>query len=135
MNKIIITGRLGAKPELKTGGNGSEYTTISVAVDRRKEKDKDRVTDWFYCTGFGKMAVFITTYFNKGDGIEISGRMENDRYKDKEGHSRDSWKVIIENVEFAKGGSKAGNNATGTPEPAPAPVEGFTPLNEDEVPF
>ena len=133
MNKIIITGRLGKKPELKTGGNGNEYTTVSVAVDRRKEKDKDRVTDWFYCTAFGKLAVFITTYFNKGDGIEISGRMENDRYKDKDGNNRDSWKVMIENAEFAKGGSKSGNNAAETP--AAAPVEGFTPLNEDDVPF
>ena len=133
MNKIIITGRLGQKPELKTSGTGNEYTTISVAVDRRKEKDKDRVTDWFYCTAFREKAVFITTYFNKGDGIEIFGRMENDLYKDKDGNNRDSWKVMIENAEFPKGGSKSGNNATETP--AAAPVEGYTPLNEDDVPF
>lgn len=133
MNKIMITGRLGADPELKTGKTGNEYTIFSVAVDRRKEKDKDKVTDWFYCSAFGKLAVFITTYFHKGDGIEICGRMENDRYKDRDGNNRDSWKLMIENAEFAKGGSKSGNNATETP--AAAPVEGYTPLNEDEIPF
>ena len=133
MNKIIITGRLGADPELKTSGSGNEYTNFSVAVDRRKEKDKERKTDWFYCAAFGKLAVFITTHFKKGDGIELSGRMENDRYKDKDGNNRDRWKLMIENAEFAKGGSKAGNDATD--QPATAPVEGFTPVNEDEIPF
>ncbi len=133
MNKIIITGRLGADPELKTSGSGTEYTNFSVAVDRRKEKDKERKTDWFYCAAFGKLAVFITTYFKKGDGIELSGRMENDRYKDKDGNNRDSWKLMIENAEFTKGGSKAGNDATD--QPATAPVEGFAPVNEDEIPF
>lgn len=133
MNKIIITGRLGADPELKTSGSGNEYTNFSVAVDRRREKDKDRVTDWFYCAAFGKLAVFITTYFKKGDGIELSGRMENDRYEDKEGKTRDSWKLMIENAEFAKGSSKSGNNAAETP--AAATVEGFVPLNEDAIPF
>ena len=133
MNKTIITGRLGVDPELKTSGSGTEYTNFSVAVDRRKEKEKERVTDWFHCAAFGKQAVFITTYFKKGAGNEIIGRMENDRYKDKDGNNRDSWKLMIENAEFAKGGSKAGNNATD--QPAAAPVEGFTPVNEDEIPF
>ena len=46
MNKIIIKGRLTRDPELKTGANGNEYCKFTVAVDRRKIKDKDREADF-----------------------------------------------------------------------------------------
>lgn len=131
MNCILISGRLGQNPELKTGANGTEYTTISVAVDRRKEKDKERVTDWFYCTAFGKMAVFVTTYFHKGDGIELRGRMENSPFEDKEGHKRDSWKIMIEHAEFPKGKNTQAEEKS----PANQTIEGFTPVSEDDIPF
>ncbi len=132
MNKTIITGRLGVDPELKTSGSGTEYTNFSVAVDRRKEKDKERVTDWFHCAAFGKQAVFITTYFKKGDGIEIIGRMENSPYKDKEtDKTRDSWQLVTEVVEFPKGGGKSGTAQAS----APAPVEGFSQIREEDIPF
>ena len=42
MNKIIIKGRLVRDPELKTGANGTEFCKFTVAVDRRKIKDKEQ---------------------------------------------------------------------------------------------
>lgn len=133
MNKIFITGRLGKDPELKTGGNGTEYTNFSLAVDRRKSKDEERKTDWFRCVAFGKMAAFITTYFHKGDGMEIIGRMENDAYKDKETDKLiDSWKCTVENVEFPKGKTAQADDKTAANQ---AP-EGYEPiLDADSVPF
>ena len=132
MNKIIITGRLGKDPELKTGSSGAEYTNFSLAVDRRREKDGERKTDWFRCVAFGKMAVFITTYFHKGDGMELSGRMENDVYKDKDSDKLvDSWKLVIENVEFPKGKNAQAEDKT----PANRPPEGFQEMSADDCPF
>ena len=132
MNRTFITGRLGRDPELKTGATGAEYCTYSVAVDRRKAKDdEEKKTDWFRCVAFGKTAVFIDKYFKKGDGIEIIGRMENSPYKDKDTDKlRDSWQLVTEGVEFPKGGKSAPTQAQN-----PAPVEGFTQLNDDDIPF
>lgn len=132
MNRTFITGRLGRDPELKTGATGAEYCTYSVAVDRRKAKDdEEKKTDWFRCVAFGKTAVFIDKYFKKGDGIEIIGHMENSPYKDKDTDKlRDSWQLVTEVVEFPKGGKSAPAQAQ-----SPAPVEGFTQLNDDDIPF
>lgn len=132
MNRIIITGRLGKDPELKTGASGNEYTQFSVAVDRRKAKDgEEKKTDWFRCTAFGKTAAFIEKYFKKGDGIEIQGRMENDPFEDKDtGKKRDSWQLMVELVEFPKG--KGSGEATGDKS---SPVEGFEPIDESSIPF
>lgn len=133
MNHIIITGRLGRDPELKTGGNGTEYSQFSVAVDRRKtDKDQEKKTDWFRCVAFGKTAVFIDKYFKKGDGIELDGRMENSPYKDKDtDKNRDSWQLMVERVEFPKG---KGGEGSGSSESS-APVAGFSNINEDDIPF
>lgn len=131
MNTILITGRLGKDPDLKTAQNGTEYTNISVAVDRRKKQDEERKTDWFRCTAFGKTAVFITTYLRKGDNIIISGSMENDPYKDKETDKlRDSWQIKIQRAESPKASKTQEDNATSA-----APTEGYEPLSDDDVPF
>ena len=47
LNKIILQGRLGANPELKTTPNGVEVATVNLAVDRdRKDANGERQTDW-----------------------------------------------------------------------------------------
>lgn len=129
MNSIIISGRLGRDPELKTGQTGAEYCQFSVAVDRRKTKNnEDRQTDWFRCVAFNATAAFIEKYFKKGDGIEIKGRMENSPYKDKDtDKTRDGWQLMVEVVEFPKA---KGNNAQGA-----APVDGFSQIDDSEIPF
>lgn len=126
MNRTIITGRIGSEIELKTGQGGTEYAKIRVAVNRRKKKDeKESKTDWFNVALFGKTAVFVQTYFHKGDGIEVEGRMENNQY-DKDGQKRDWWELVAENVEFPKAsGKKDGTKA----EPQPD----FIPDND--IPF
>ena len=130
MNLVMLSGRLVRDVETRDAASGGKYYTFTIAVDGR---GKDSEASFFDCTAFGKVGEFVEKWFSKGDGIELSGRMENDRYKDKDGNNRDSWKLMIENAEFTKGGSKAGNDATD--QPATAPVEGFTPVNEDEIPF
>lgn len=113
MNKIIITGRITHDIELKTGASGTEYANFSVAVDRsRKDKDGNKQTDFFNCSVFGKQAAFVQTYFKKGDGINIEGRMESRKYE-KDGDSRTAWGVTVENVEFPHGKGKGGSGDVG----------------------
>lgn len=134
MNRIIITGRLGHTPELKTAKNGKEYTKITVAVNRIAAKDQPKLTDWFNVTVFGVTAAFVCKYFQKGDGIMVEGRMEDSPYKpegsDKQVHS---WNLIAERVEFGSGKGRAdGNNQSADDSQAP---EGFTQINDEDIPF
>lgn len=111
MNSIIITGRITHDIELKTSAAGTEYTNFSVAVDRRrKDKDGNKQTDFFKVSVFGKSAVFCQTYFHKGDGINVQGRMESDRYANKDGVEVTGWTLMAENVEFPHGKSKASSD-------------------------
>lgn len=111
MNKIIISGRLTKDPDLRNTGSGMEVCNITVAVDRRHKKGEDRQADFVDCVAWGKSAAFLLSYFHKGDGIVIDGRLESRKWKDKDGNNRVSWEVQIENMEFPVGGKGSGGAA------------------------
>ena len=60
-----------------------------------------------YAERFGKTGAFVEKYFAKGDGIEIIGRMESDKYTDKENKTRTTWGVSVDEVYFPLGKGKA----------------------------
>ena len=101
MNKWIGMGRITRDLKLESSGNGVEYCRFSVAVDRNYKKEgAEKQTDFVDCTAFGRQAAFIQKYFGKGDGIAIEGRLESDKYVDKDGNNRVSWKIMVDRVEF-----------------------------------
>ena len=131
LNVVILSGRLGKDPELKTGSSGAEYANFSLAVNRLKEKGKEGKTDWVRCTAFGKNAVFLTTYFKKGDGIILTGRLENDPYEDKDGNKHDGSKIMIDRLFFSPGKNAREDNKPA----ANQAFEGFSQVSGDEIPF
>ena len=78
---------------------------FTVAVDRRVAKNAEKITDYFDCTAWEKSGVFVNTYFHKGDGITVDGKMESRKYEDKNGNKRVAWGIRVDNVEFAIGKS------------------------------
>ena len=123
MNKIILAGRLTRAAELKVGNSGSEYCKFTIAVDRSRTKDNEKKTDFFDCTAFGKTGAFVEKYFAKGDGIELIGRMESDKYTDKENKTRTTWGVSVEEVYFPLGKGKADRTEETPSEPSAAEAE------------
>ena len=124
MNSIKIQGRLTKDPEQKVGSSGAEYCKFTVAVDRKRSKEK--AVDFFDCTAFQQTGAFVAKYFAKGDGIIVSGRMESDKFTDKEGMKRTTWGITVEDVEFPLGKGKAESSSTAPSEAA---------ANDGDLPF
>lgn len=133
MNKQIITGRLTRDPELTTLSTGTEKCRFSVAVDRRRQKDKEKETDFFDCAAFGKLATFVDQWFHKGSPITVIGRMESYR-TEKDGVKVTYWTLNADEVEFQMGDS---GNQGGGQAPAEKKDEqtGFTEVSTSELPF
>ena len=131
MNKIIIKGRLTRDPEMKTGANGTEFCKFTVAVDRRKIKDKEQETDFFDCTAFGNTGAAIGKYMNKGREILVEGRMESSK-TEKDGQKRTWWGVVVDTFEFC--GSR-GDQQASAPAPAIDAQSGMEQVNTDDLPF
>lgn len=95
MNKVILTGRLVAEPNYTVTNNQTEVVKFCVAVNRIKDG-----VDFIDCTAWRKTANFVYCYFHKGDGITLEGRLESQKWEDKNGQKRTSWFVTVDHVEF-----------------------------------
>jgi single-strand DNA-binding protein len=96
MNQVNISGRLGNTPELKQTTGGHQVTTFSVAVYNGKDKD----SIWVPVVAFNKVAEFIATYLQKGDPVEIAGKMRENKYTDRDGNTRSRLEVEARDASF-----------------------------------
>lgn len=101
MNKVVLIGRITKDPELRfIPGSGAAVCTFSIAVDRRKVKDKEQVTDFFKIVVWGKQGENVANYMSKGKLIGISGRIENRSYEGNDGVKRYVTEIVAEEVQF-----------------------------------
>ena len=114
-NQALFSGRLTADPELKLTQSGLHYTRFTVAVDRRKGKDAEPVTDFLPVTAWRERADFVTTYFKKGSPIFVTCTAQSDSYEDKDGNKRSSISFVADDVRFVESKSGSGSSA-----PSPA---------------
>ena len=112
MNIAIVDGRFVRDPELKTGASGKEFCKFTIASDRKKDKDGNKVSDFIDCTAFGQTGAFIAKYYHKGDGIQLVGRFESGKYLDKNGQNRTNWGLSVEQAFFPLGKGKADSGST-----------------------
>ncbi|MBQ8605095.1 MAG: single-stranded DNA-binding protein [Clostridia bacterium] len=138
LNKVILTGRLTATPELKTTTGGNSVTSFSIAVQRQfKSADGNYQTDFINIVAWRNTAEFITRYFEKGQLIAIVGSIQTRSYEDRNGQKRTAFEVVAEEAQFVE--SKK-DSARSTEEFKVPPVTGgndmqFEEVSDDELPF
>lgn len=108
LNNLSIYGRLTKNPELKKTANGISVCRFGIANDRTSGENK--ITDFFDVVAWRKTAEFITSYFEKGDGIIITGRIETNEFTDRDGVQRKTVQINAYTAEFAGGRNKTTNN-------------------------
>lgn len=122
MNKVVLVGRLTAKPELRYTSSNTAYTRFSVAVNRNfTNANGERQADFINVVAWRKQAETIARYFDKGNLIGIEGRLQTGSYDDKEGNKRYTVDVALDNFEFLESKNKSQSNdvASNTYEPTP----------------
>lgn len=103
MNKFQFLGRLTREPEIRyTSGTNTQVTQFTLAVNRKYvEQGKERETDFFNLTSFGKTAEFVGKYFKKGQQVLVEGRIQNRTWEDQNGQKRYATDYIVEQCYFA----------------------------------
>ncbi len=120
INKVIVVGRLGKDPDVKTLQSGGRVANLSVATDEGyKKKDGTKVdkTEWHRVTVWGDgLCGVIERYCTKGDLVGIEGKLETRKWQDNDGNDRYSTDIVISgfNGSFTMlGGSGGERPATG----------------------
>ena len=136
MNKVVLVGRLTAKPELRYTPQNTAYTRFSVAVNRNfTSADGKREADFINVVAWRKQAETISRYFDKGNLIALEGRIQTGSYDDKDGNKRYTVDVALENFEFVE--SKASRETSTNNSPTPYDYQESAPseVNVEEDPF
>lgn len=140
INKVIIVGRLGNNPDLKTLSPGNMVTTFSVATSESWVKDgqKQERTEWHRVVVWGKQAENCAKYLSKGRQVYVEGKLQTRQWEDQQGQKKYSTEVVAQNVQFLGSTSE---NATTT---SSSQNEGFEAQDfgpepkfdaNDEIPF
>ena len=133
MNKTVIIGRIAKDPEVRYSTSGVAFGSYTIAVDRPVAKDAEKVTDFLYCKVIGKTAEFVEKYLKKGMKIAVSGRVQCDNFKDKDGNNRSTTYIQVAEHEFCE--SKGTADASQQPAQPQFNTDGFMNINDEELPF
>jgi single-strand DNA-binding protein len=103
INRVILSGNLGAAPELRHTPGGTPVATLSIATHRRtREGDAwTDTTDWHRVTAFGKTAETSAKYLTKGSHVLVEGMLRNESWTDAETKKPQTrTRVIADRVHF-----------------------------------
>ena len=100
-NRIVLVGRLTAKPELRTTQSGIAVATFTIAVERRyKNANGDKEADFIDIVTWRGIAENCAKYLDKGSAVVISGSLQIRNYEDKNGNKRKAAEVVADEVRF-----------------------------------
>jgi len=99
INKVILVGNLGAKPEVKYASNGNAISNLSVATSEswtdKSTGQKQERTEWHRVSLFGKLAEIAGQYLDKGSKVYVEGKLQTRKWQDKNGQDRYTTEVVV----------------------------------------
>ena len=101
MNRVMLIGRLTAKPELRYTGSNVPYARFSLAVNRPfSNQNGERETDFINVIIWRKQAENVCNFLDKGSLVSVEGRIQTGSFNDKDGNKRYTTDVVADNVQF-----------------------------------
>lgn len=136
LNKITLSGNLGADAELRYTKGGNPVVSFSLAVGERTPQGDGtwgEYTNWIDCVMFGKRAEALAPWLRKGTKISLIGHIHTRSYQ-KDGQSIKRWEVRVDDVELMQ--YKREQQAPVQAEQAAPQVQAQAPdLYDDDIPF
>ena len=145
VNRVILVGRLGKDPEIRSIPSGTSVAKFSLATDERftdKNGEKQERTEWHNVVAWGKLAEICGQYLRKGKLVYIDGSIRTESWDDKEtGVKKYRTEIIAKDMQMLekKGDDEGGYGGGGgggyrKPASSGAPA-GPSMDDDDEVPF
>lgn len=143
MNKVILIGNLTKDPEAHTTQSGISTSRFTVAVQRPfRNSSGNRDADFLTVVAWRQTADFVNKYLTKGRKVAVEGSIQTRSYDAQDGSKRYVTEIIADHVEAL--GSREDNKPAEAPaappqhqrnEPQPIDPNGFTEVEDDELPF
>ena len=141
VNKVILVGNLGQKPEMRYTATQTAVANLSIATteswkDKESGENRDK-TEWHRVVFFGNLAEIAEKYLDKGSSVYIEGKIQTRKWQDKEGKDRWTTEVLGNQLTMlgsrnTSDSSEEVSNSSNTPFPEDDSGPGLT---DDDIPF
>jgi single-strand DNA-binding protein len=110
VNTVLLIGRLGADPELKTAESGTRASFNLATNDSWTDKAgaKQERTEWHRVVAWGPLADTVGRFLHKGREVCVEGRLQTRKWTDKAGQTRYTTEVVARRVHFLGSRGEAG---------------------------
>ena len=142
VNKVILVGNLGQKPDMKYTQSNTAVANLSLATSESwKDKDSGDLktkTEWHRCVYFGKLAEIAEQYLDKGSKVYVEGKLQTRIWQEQAGTDRYTTEVLGQELTMLdsrgdSSGSSFENNNSGMSEENVNQDNGE--FSEEDIPF
>lgn len=147
LNKVILIGRLGGKPELRYIPQLERpVARFTLATNERffnrAANESNIRTEWHRVVVWGKLAEFCEKYLSQGRQVYVEGKLRTRAWQDREGNKRSTTEIEVQSIVLLGKREEAAESAPSSEEiPSsdfPQEEESLSPdesEGDDEVPF
>lgn len=101
MNRVILTGRICKKLELKNLKDDKSVCEFTIATNRIGQEDADFIN----CIVWNKQAENLVKYQDKGSLIGVEGQLRSERYEHN-GQTKYKTYILVSQIEFLSSNKK-----------------------------
>ena len=147
INKVILVGRLGRDPEVRSTPSGATVAKFSIATDEKftdRSGERQERTEWHNIVAWAKLAEICGQYLKKGKLVYIEGSLRTDSWDDKEtGQKKYRTEIIARDMQMLDrkgddeggGGSWSGGGGRNSGSSGSGPAPSGPDVDDDDVPF
>ncbi len=142
VNKVILVGNLGQKPDMKYTQSNTAVANLSLATSEswkdKESGDLKTKTEWHRVVYFGKLAEIAEQYLDKGSKVYVEGKLQTRKWQDQAGNDRYTTEVLGQELTMldsrgdSSGSSFENNNSTMSEEDVNQDNGEFS---EEDIPF
>ncbi|RNC77075.1 single-stranded DNA-binding protein [Piscirickettsiaceae bacterium NZ-RLO2] len=109
VNKVIIVGRLGQDPDIRSTQSGESVATLSVATSEQWQ-DQHGVNhesiEWHRVVLFSGLANIAKDYLRKGAQVYVEGKIKTRKWQDNQGKDRYTTEIVGKTMQMLGGGER-----------------------------
>ena len=136
INKVILIGNLGNDPDVRYTAGGAAVSRISIATTEswkdKESGEQQEKTEWHRVVFFGRLAEIVAEYLKKGSQVYIEGRLQTNKWQDKEGNDRYTTEIIANEMQMLGGRQSSGSFDKSPPSESAAPAKTAAKPSKDE---
>ncbi len=140
VNKVILVGRLGRDPEVKSTPSGTTVAKFSIATDEKftdKSGERQERTEWHNIVAWARLGEICGQYLKKGKLVYIEGSLRTDSWDDKEtGQKKYRTEIVARDMKMLDRKGDEGGGGGGAYAGSRASSAGADMVqDDDDVPF